>query len=107
VNPIERIDLNRKSALDEVVAMVQKPKMLLVEVSHNKPDVSSTILTLLFQDNPVNMMLLATYMKKNKWEFEKATNGLLALQAFQKRPEGFDVIFMGMNLFHLCPTPLS
>jgi DNA-binding response OmpR family regulator len=42
------------------------------------------------------MMLLATYMKKNKWEFEKATNGLLALQAFQKSPEGFDVIFMGM-----------
>ena len=42
------------------------------------------------------MMLLATYMKKNKWDFEKAENGLLALQAFQRRPEGFDVIFMGM-----------
>jgi hypothetical protein len=49
------------------------------------------------QDNPVNMMLLATYMKKNKWDFEKAENGLLALQAFQKRPEGFDVIFMGRH----------
>jgi hypothetical protein len=47
VNPIERIDLNRKSPPDEVVAMVQKPKMLLVEVSHNKPDVSSTILIFL------------------------------------------------------------
>jgi hypothetical protein len=41
------------------------------------------------------MMLLATYMKKNNWEFEKATNGLLALKAFQNRPEGFDVILMG------------
>ncbi|KAG0647333.1 Hybrid signal transduction dokA [Hyphodiscus hymeniophilus] len=55
----------------------RKPKMLLVE------------------DNPVNMMLLATYMKKNGWEYEKATNGLIAMQVFQSRPEGFDVIFMG------------
>ncbi len=43
------------------------------------------------------MMLLATYMKKNKWEFEKATNGLLALEAYRERPEGFDVIFMGKS----------
>jgi hypothetical protein len=42
------------------------------------------------------MMLLATYMKKNQWEHEKATNGLLALQAFRASPQGFDVIFMGM-----------
>jgi hypothetical protein len=42
------------------------------------------------------MMLLETYMKKNKWEFEKASNGLLALQAFCESPGGFDVIFMGM-----------
>jgi hypothetical protein len=40
-------------------------------------------------------MLLATYMKKNKWKHEKATNGLLALQAYKDSPEGFDVIFMG------------
>jgi hypothetical protein len=52
------------------------------------------------------MMLLATYMKKNKWDFEKAENGLLALQAFQRRPEGFDVIFMGMP-FGLPSTPQS
>lgn len=53
---------------------------------------------LLVEDNPVNMMLLSTYMKKNGWEFEKAANGLLALQAFQKRPEGFDVVFMGRSI---------
>ena len=49
------------------------------------------------QDNPINMMLLETYMTKDKWEVEKATNGLLAMQAFQNRPEGFGVIFMGMS----------
>lgn len=42
-------------------------------------------------------MLLETYMKKNNWELEKAANGLLAMQAFQNRLEGFDVIFMGMS----------
>jgi CheY-like chemotaxis protein len=68
--------------------------MLLVEVSGDHTW-NCTLLTPP-QDNPVNMMLLATYMKKNKWDFEKAENGLLALQAFQRRPEGFDVIFMGM-----------
>lgn len=41
------------------------------------------------------MMLLATYMKRNGWDYEEATNGLIALQAFQNRPQGFDVIFMG------------
>ena len=46
-------------------------------------------------------MLLATYMKKNKWEFEQASNGLLALQAFRESPEGFDVIFMGKSFTSL------
>jgi hypothetical protein len=45
------------------------------------------------------MMLLATYMKKNGWEFEKATNGLIAMQAFRNNPQGFDVIFMGKILY--------
>ncbi|KAH7369618.1 hypothetical protein BKA65DRAFT_2440 [Rhexocercosporidium sp. MPI-PUGE-AT-0058] len=53
---------------------------------------------LLVEDNPVNMMLLATYMKKNKWEFEKASNGLIALETFRERPGGFDVIFMDVSM---------
>jgi hypothetical protein len=68
-------------------------KMLLVEVSiisrNNEPGADA------FKDNPINMMLLATYMKKNKWDYETAENGLVALQAFQNRPQGFDIIFMG------------
>ncbi|KAK0114689.1 hypothetical protein ONS95_014174 [Cadophora gregata] len=72
-------DLKPRSP-DAVPAARRKPTMLLVE------------------DNPVNMMLLATYMKKNKWEFEKASNGLLALEAFRERPGGFDVIFMDVSM---------
>jgi len=50
---------------------------------------------LLAEDNPVNMMLLSTYIRKNDWDFEKGENGLLALQIFENRPQGFDIIFMG------------
>jgi len=53
---------------------------------------------LLVEDNPVNMMLLAAYMKKNKWDYETAANGLVALQAFENRPQGFDVIFMDVSM---------
>lgn len=53
---------------------------------------------LLVEDNPVNMMLLATYMKKNGWEYETAVNGLDALQSFSSRPRGFDVIFMDVSM---------
>lgn len=100
VNPVDRIDPRVRLRSNQVVAPIRKPKMLLVEVRYHSPEIL-TLLTV--QDNPVNMMLLATYMKKNKWDFEKAENGLLALQAFQRRPEGFDVIFMGMP----SSTPLS
>lgn len=52
----------------------------------------------------MNMMLLATYMKRKGWDYEEATNGLIALEAFENRPHGFDVIFMG-TFFH--PVPPS
>lgn len=74
------LDESRLRSPDDVLAVPRKPVMLLVE------------------DNPVNMMLLATYMKKNKWEFEKASNGLIALEAFRERPGGFDVIFMDVSM---------
>lgn len=50
---------------------------------------------LIVEDNPVNLMLLATFMKKRGYPFEKATNGLEALRAAESRPEGFDIILMG------------
>ncbi|KAH6669783.1 hypothetical protein B0J14DRAFT_671387 [Halenospora varia] len=53
---------------------------------------------LLVEDNPINMMLLETYMRKNKWQLEKAENGLKALQTFQKNRDGFDVIFMDVSM---------
>lgn len=58
---------------------------------------------LIVEDNPVNLMLLATFMKKRGYPFEKATNGLEALRAAESRPEGFDIILMGTYLRSLSP----
>lgn len=54
--------------------------------------------TLIVEDNPVNLMLLATFLKKKGYPFEKATNGLEAFQAVERRSEAFDIILMGMFL---------
>ncbi|KAI5844462.1 hypothetical protein DFP73DRAFT_54575 [Morchella snyderi] len=54
--------------------------------------------TLIVEDNPVNLMLLATFLKKKGYPFEKATNGLEAYQAVEKNPEGFDIILMDLQM---------
>ncbi|CAZ84335.1 unnamed protein product [Tuber melanosporum] len=53
---------------------------------------------LIVEDNPVNLMLLATFMKKRGYPFEKATNGLEALRAAESRPGGFDIILMDLQM---------
>lgn len=54
--------------------------------------------TLIVEDNPVNLMLLATFLKKKGYPFEKAINGLEAYQAVEKSPEGFDIILMDLQM---------
>lgn len=44
-------------------------------------------------------MLLATFMKKRKYPFSQAENGLLAVQAVEARAQQFDFILMG-NISH-------
>ncbi|PWW80054.1 hypothetical protein C7212DRAFT_289241 [Tuber magnatum] len=53
---------------------------------------------LIVEDNPINLMLLATFMKKRGYPFEKATNGLEALRAAELRPGGFDIILMDLQM---------
>lgn len=43
-------------------------------------------------------MLLATFLKRKKYPFAQAENGLIGVQAVQARPQNFDVILMGMYL---------
>lgn len=47
-------------------------------------------------------MLLVTFMKKKKYDFKQATNGLLSVQAVQDSGFDFDIILMGA---HISCTP--
>lgn len=93
---IGTVDTSTSFAGDAISPLPCIPEPVVEKIVQIKPKM------LLVEDNPVNMMLLATYMTKNGWEYEKAENGLIALQAFQSRPDGFDVIFMGMFSPSVC-----
>jgi hypothetical protein len=54
---------------------------------------------LIVEDNEINLMLLATFMKKKKYPFAKAENGLLGVEAVKAGAKNFDVILMGM-IYH-------
>jgi len=53
---------------------------------------------LIVEDNSVNALILATFLRKRHYPFVQAENGLLAVQAVQSRPEGFDVILMDIQM---------
>lgn len=54
---------------------------------------------LLVDDNAVNLRLLRMFMLKRKYSnLGSAENGQLALEAFQKSPSGYDVIFMDISM---------
>jgi hypothetical protein len=83
---------------------------------------SPTPNVLIVEDNPINvcitkmivcfinrlltiaiaqLMLLATFIRKRKYPFTKAVNGLLGVEAVKARPGNFDVILMGTVSFFL------
>lgn len=43
----------------------------------------------------ITLQLLETFIRKRGFEYDTATNGLLALQAFQNNPAKYDIVFMG------------
>ena len=58
---------------------------------------------LVVDDNKINLRLLKTFMAKRRYEdVEAAEDGKLAVQVFQQRQEGYNIIFMGK-----CCTYLS
>ncbi|GAO50031.1 hypothetical protein G7K_4166-t1 [Saitoella complicata NRRL Y-17804] len=59
-------------------------------------------MVLVVEDNPVNMMLLATYLRKRKYPFLTAENGALAVELVKQRIGetgcSFDVILMDCQM---------
>lgn len=54
---------------------------------------------LLVDDNRINLTLLRTYLRKRKYDVvDEAENGLEAVQKFQERKNGYDIIFMDISM---------
>ena len=66
------------------------PVQPLPAAAHRAPNI------LVVDDNKINLRLLKTFMAKRKYaDVDAAENGKLAVQAFQQRQEGYNIIFMG------------
>lgn len=62
-------------------ASISKPRLLLVD------------------DNIINLTLLRTYMRKREYDIvDEADNGLDAVNRFNARSEGYDIIFMDISM---------
>lgn len=67
-------------------------------ISPPKPQLQSPRL-LLVDDNKINLTLLRTYMRKRKYDIiDEAENGLEAVNKFNDREEGYDIIFMDISM---------
>ena len=64
---------------------------------HISPKAKHDPHVLIVEDNSVNALILETFLRKRGYPFAKAENGLLAVQAVQARPEGFNVILMDIQ----------
>jgi CheY-like chemotaxis protein len=68
----------------------------LIQPSIPKADSPSLLLV---DDNKINLSLLRTYMRKRKYDVvDEAENGLEAVNKFEGREGGYDIIFMDISM---------
>jgi CheY-like chemotaxis protein len=67
--------------------------------SDQRPDRRYAPSLLLVDDNKINLKLLTTFMRKKKYPVvDEAENGLEAVNKFQEREQGYDIIFMDISM---------
>ncbi|CRG82830.1 two-component sensor protein histidine protein kinase (dhkk, dhkj) [Talaromyces islandicus] len=60
---------------------------------------STPVNVLVVDDNQINLRLLMTYLgRRNVATLDCAENGKMAVEAVEKRPEGYDIIFMDISM---------
>lgn len=83
------------SAPPEAVAAAPLPKPLVEGAIEPKRPTQ----VLVVDDNRINLNLMMTFMKKRHVaELVSAENGKLAVEAVERMPTGFDIIFMDMSM---------
>jgi signal transduction histidine kinase len=89
---------------DEGIAS-RRSAPIVPTLGHGKGDVSEKVISLspavpvnvlVVDDNHINLRLLLTYLsRRNIANLDSAENGKMAVEAVEKRSEGYDIIFMG------------
>lgn len=83
------------SAPPEVIAAAPLPKPLV----EGPIEATRPTRVLVVDDNRINLNLMMTFMKKRRLsELVSAENGKLAVEAVERMPTGFDIIFMDMSM---------
>ena len=60
--------------------------------------ISNVPYILLVDDNPINLKLLVTFMKKIKLPYDEAVNGYEALEKFKSSSRTFDYVLMDISM---------
>jgi signal transduction histidine kinase/DNA-binding response OmpR family regulator len=85
------------------------PISILPIPSANTSPTSQKPRILAVEDNPINLLLLTTFLNRNRYPFDRATNGLEALQRVEAAAatgtDGYDVILMDLRLYPLSRPP--
>lgn len=98
--PLEAADLDngdlefgriKAGALPEATPMLPKP-------TENGRDETRMPSVLLVDDNPINLRLLVTFMKKIKLPYAEAVNGLEAYNKFKDADTPFDFVLMDLQM---------
>ncbi|KAF4435124.1 ATPase-like ATP-binding domain, partial [Fusarium albosuccineum] len=53
---------------------------------------------LLVDDNPINLKMLSTFMKKLGYQYDTATDGQQAVISYQQQPERYKCVFMDISM---------
>jgi PleD family two-component response regulator len=83
--------MHNASKIQERLPAFPSPPDQVLPMPTGKPRV------LAVEDNHINMMLLTTYLKKNGFSFDKAIDGLQALEKVRSSNHAYDVILMDLR----------
>ena len=83
---------------DDAVASAVVPITRIVTQYSVREEIKRSVRILLAEDNPVNQKLATVLLRKAGYEVNIANNGEEALKKYTTEPDGFDVIFMDVQM---------
>ncbi|KAF2446641.1 hypothetical protein P171DRAFT_430749 [Karstenula rhodostoma CBS 690.94] len=87
-----------KPSITQIVSHIpESPPVELKDVLPVRPK-STELHVLVVDDNSINRRLLVTFLKKHKYTYSEAENGLTALQMYQNPNTRYEFILMDMSM---------